>query len=211
MEINVPTASPFFTGIPNQIMYCISTPSNLPAAWNATNNAVATAIYSNDLQKKPENASSIIQPQAINANTQLQQPAQTTQYYYSTTTASAIQPAPPSFNHTYSTVPTLSTIQSTISDTKNPVSFVDGSSLNKNSRDERFYNEDGRNFECVVVSFSFILFQFIFEPKLFTIINLSVKRNFGRREHSCSTNGFMSIYVHFRVHTATRDFVKKQY
>lgn len=34
MEINVPTAAPFFSGLPNQIMYCISTPNPHIQNWN---------------------------------------------------------------------------------------------------------------------------------------------------------------------------------
>lgn len=71
MEINVPTAAPFFSGLPNQIMYCISTPNPHIQNWNAHQN------FNSD-QKKIEN-------QHVVAPT-------TTQYYYSASVPQAHQP-----------------------------------------------------------------------------------------------------------------------
>lgn len=60
MQINVPTAAPFFSGLPNQIMYCISSPNSHMQNWNSNLNID---------QKKIEN----------------QHVVTTTQYYCNTT------------------------------------------------------------------------------------------------------------------------------
>lgn len=72
MEINVPTAAPFFSGLPNQIMYCISTPNPHIQNWNAHQS------FNSD-QKKIEN-------QHVVAPT-------TTQYYFSASVPQTHQPS----------------------------------------------------------------------------------------------------------------------
>ncbi|KAG5680976.1 hypothetical protein PVAND_010450 [Polypedilum vanderplanki] len=150
MEINVPTASPFFTGISNQIMYCISTPT-----WNTTSNAT----YSNELLKKHENAPpSIIQPQPItvsSTNAQLQS-NQPSQYYYGTTQAiqSNSQTPTTNFNQTYSVTPAVNRSsvnnQNINPDEKNSTNYIDSNEINKSPRDSRFFEEIGRNFRCPI-------------------------------------------------------------
>lgn len=139
MEINIPTASPFFTGIPNQIMYCISTP-NLQS-WNATN-----MYNNNDQQKKSENTS-IVQPVVNTQTTQNQ-----AQYYYGNGNTAITQNIQ-AFNQNYP----LANIQSATNDTSkvNSGNFSDNNDQNKNQqqeRENRFFNDEGRAFECAVVN-----------------------------------------------------------
>lgn len=132
MEINLPTASPFFTGISNQIMYCISTP-NLPT-WNT-----ATTTYGNGQQKKPDtNNSTIVQPQPIAVNSQVHQnqPPAPPQYYYG-----APQNPNSAFNQTYPAAQPIS----------NDVTKANPNYDQNKDKQSKFYGE-GRNFECAVVS-----------------------------------------------------------
>lgn len=132
MEINIPTASPFFTGIPNQIMYCISTP-NLQS-WNASN-----MYNNNDQQKKPENTS-IVQPVVTTQTTQ-------NQYYYGNGNTAITQNIQ-AFNQNY---PSASNDTSKV----NSGNFSDNNDQNKNQqqeRENRFFNDEGRAFECAVVN-----------------------------------------------------------
>lgn len=146
MEINIPTASPFFTGISNQIMYCISTP-NLQS-WNASN-----MYNNNEQQKKPENAS-IVQP-VVNNHTPQNQPP--TQYYYGNGNTAITQNIQ-AFNQNYPPA----NIQSTSNDTSkvNSGNFTNNHDQNKNQhqeRENRFFNDEGRAFECAVV-ISYIIY-----------------------------------------------------
>lgn len=139
MEINIPTASPFFTGISNQIMYCISTP-NLPA-WNTG------ATFTTDHQKKPENQS-IIQPLGNTQNPTNQ--VATAQYYYGNTNTAITQNIQ-AFNQTYP-VPNIhpqpQQQQQVASNEQNK---------SQQDRDHRFFNGDGRAFECSVVKLRLLI------------------------------------------------------
>jgi hypothetical protein len=70
MEVNVPTAAPFFSGLPNQIMYCISTPNPHIQNWNVHPNFATE-------QKKIENQHVV---------------AQATQYYCNVSAPQTFQP-----------------------------------------------------------------------------------------------------------------------
>lgn len=106
MEINLPTASPFFSGLPNQIMYCISTP-NLSSQY---------AGYNGD-QKKMENSQVVASPAS--------------QYYYNPTT------------------PSNTTVQMFATTNEEFKPTIYDSNLTRSQ--SRFFEEEGRNFECNVV------------------------------------------------------------
>lgn len=177
MEINIPTASPFFTGISNQIMYCISTP-NLPAAWNAAGSA-----YSTEQQKKPENAP-IIQPVANPQNTQAQ-------YYYGNSNTAITQNVQP-FNQTYPPANIQQSASNEVSKTNNSGNYAENNDQNKSQqeRENRFFNEDGRAYECAVVSLLYNFQKYFDKIKNF---NFSARRNFAKKELSYSMRGFIWI------------------
>lgn len=111
MEINLPTASPFFSGLPNQIMYCISTPTY--------------AGYSTDPKKLENSHQQVVVSQA-------------NQYYYNQHHALPPPPPPP--------IQTFTPVQPT-EEFKPPI--YDMNSIHRNQN--RFFEEEGRNFECSVV------------------------------------------------------------
>jgi hypothetical protein len=133
MEMNIPTASPFFTGIPNQIMYCISTPN---ISWSASNQP---ATYTAEHKKT-------IVGQAPAQPVDAHQPPP--QYYYSNSTTIAITQNPSAFNPVYST----STFSAAATAAQPKTTYSEGANeANKQMRDGKMYDEQGRNFECSIV------------------------------------------------------------
>lgn len=114
--MEIPTASPFFSGLPNQIMYCISTP---------TTYAGYAATASTDHKK--------IDASQVVTN-------QTNHYYYP---PQNVPPPPPSAPPVQAfSVPTTTTASDEF---KSPI-------FDANRSQNRFFEEEGRNFECSVVS-----------------------------------------------------------